>query len=73
MKNNKRTIYFRKQRAMGIGMVLIAVLSALIFEGDASAAILIAPIGLYTIFTKRMVLTNDYYFEEQERREKESH
>ena len=73
MKNNKRTIYFRKQRAMGVGIVLLAVLSTILFNGDATAAVLIAPLGLYTIFTKDMALTNDYFYEEQERLEKESH
>lgn len=71
MKKDKRAIYFRKQRAMGIGMVLIAVLSALI-DGNITAFILIAPIGLYTIFTKKMVLTNDYFFEQQEEQNIES-
>lgn len=71
MKNNKRTIYFRKQRAMGAIMVLIGVLSTLL-EGDATAAILTVPFGLYTIFTKEMILTNDYFYEKQEEQNIES-
>lgn len=66
MKNNKRAIYFRKQRAMGVGMVLLALLSGILLDGDFTAAVLIAPVGLYTIFTKKMVLTNDYFYEQQE-------
>lgn len=66
MKKDKRTIYFRKQRAIGVCIVLLAVLSIILFEGDATAAVLIAPIGLYMIFTKKMVWTDDYFYEVQE-------
>lgn len=60
-KQKKR--YFRKQKIFGIIVMLVAVLSAIILDGDITVAIFLFPLGLFTVFTKDMVLTDDYFFE----------
>lgn len=53
----------RRQRLMGLALVAISVLIVLLASSgttpedqDATAAVLIAPLGLYMIFTKNYVL-----------------
>ena len=32
-------------------------------DGDITAALLLVPIGLYLVFTKEPVITDDYFYE----------
>ena len=57
--------YFVIQKLMGLVIVVLAVVSCII-TGDGTAALLLIPIGIYTIFTKKLVITNTYYFEHEE-------
>jgi hypothetical protein len=73
-KRDKRYYYFVRQKIVGWALVALGVLSAILLDGDCTAALLIVPIGLYAAFTKEMVLMDDYYFEKNqkiERRESE--
>jgi hypothetical protein len=62
-RKSKRYYYFRKQRWYGVGLLVIAILSAIILEGDITAAIIIAIPAIYLLFTKDMVITDDYFYE----------
>lgn len=62
-RKSKRYYYFRKQKLMGLVLVILAVLSVILMEGDATAALLIGPLGLYTMFTRKMLITDDYFYE----------
>jgi hypothetical protein len=63
MQQNKREKikYFIIQKIMGIGLIILAIISCKVLE-DGTASILLIPIGIYTILTKKMVITNTYYF-----------
>lgn len=66
MQNKRERIkYFVIQKLMGLVIVVLAVVSCII-TGDGTAALLLMPIGTYTIFTKKLVITNTYYFEHEE-------
>lgn len=66
MQNKRERIkYFVIQKLMGLVIVVLAVISCII-TGDGTAALLLLPIGTYTIFTKKLVITNTYYFEHEE-------
>lgn len=62
----KRQMYFVQQKLMGLAIVALAILTVVILEGDATAALIITPIGFMLIFTKKMFLMNRYFFEVQE-------
>ena len=57
--------YFVIQKLMGLLLLIVSILSVLI-SGDGTAALLLIPIGIYTIFTRKLVITNTYYFEHEE-------
>jgi hypothetical protein len=62
-RRNKRYYYFRKQKICGAIVAALGVLSAIILNGDITAALLLVPLGLYVMFTKEKVLMDDYYYE----------
>ena len=63
MQQNKREKikYFIIQKIMGIGLIILAIISCKVLE-DGTASILLIPIDIYTILAKKMVITNTYYF-----------
>ena len=61
----ERIKYFIIQKLMGLVIVVLAVISCII-TSDGTAALLLIPIGIYTIFTRKLVITNTYYFEHKE-------
>ena len=66
MQNKRERIkYFIIQKLMGLVIVVLAVISCII-TGDGTAALLLTPIGVYTIFTRKFMITNTYYFEHEE-------
>ena len=69
MENKRERIkYFVIQKLMGLVIVVLGVISCII-TGDGTAALFLIPIALYTIFTKKLVITNTYYFEHEEESE----
>ena len=66
---NERTKYFVKQKLLGIGILIIALVCLLLGEG--TPLLFLGPIAIGVIFTKEMVLTNDYYFKVMEKKEPE--
>lgn len=67
MQNKRERIkYFVIQKLIGVVVIVLAIVSCMI-SGDGTAAIALAPIGIYTIFNKRMMIINTYYFESEEK------
>lgn len=62
-QKNKRAKSLRKQKILGGVLIAIGILSAILFGGDVTAALLIVPLGLYIAFTKEAVITDDYFYE----------
>ena len=76
MKDNRRKKYFVKQKLLGLSLIILAIIAAILTEGDITLAFILVPIGLGIIFTKEMVLMNDYYYEMERKRvhtDKEEH
>lgn len=49
-------IYYMKQKLSGLALVGIGILCPFISDGDATASLVIIPIGVYLIFTKQKVM-----------------
>jgi len=67
MKYNKSksSRYFRKQRIYGGILAALGILSAIVCDGDITAALLLTPFGIYLMLTREMWVTDDYYYEVQ--------
>ncbi len=68
----RRAVYYRQQRIMGVAIMLVGI-ACLIIGCVITASILeyfgifVGLVGLYTIFTRQMVLVNKYYLERQDK------
>ena len=63
-----RRWYFLKQRALGAVLLAVTVLAVWILEGDATIALITVLLGLALVFSKQMLVVNEYYFRTEERR-----
>lgn len=53
--NNKTKRYIVKQRACGVALLIIAILTAVISQ-DSTAAVILVPMATYIILTKKHVM-----------------
>ena len=65
-----RCWYFIKQKAYGLAMLALTVLAAWATEGDITIAIITVPLGLMCLFSKEMLIVDNYYFDTKERLKK---
>ena len=49
-------------------LLAVTVLAVWILEGDATIALITVPLGLALVFSKQMLVVNEYYFRTEERR-----
>ena len=64
---NRTQWYFFKQRLIGLVMIISSwLLATATVEGTFMT--LTIPMGIYLMFTRRMVIQDKYYFEVQERK-----
>lgn len=56
-----RRWYFFKQKMLGVAVLIFTILAVWLLEGDATIALITVPLGLALIFSKQMLVVNDYY------------
>lgn len=64
-----RRWYFIKQKAYGLEMLVVTVLAVWAAEGDITIAVITVPLGLMCLFSKKMLIVDNYYFATEERRQ----
>ena len=60
-------LVFIKQKAYGLAMLAVTVLAAWATEGDITIAVITVPLGLMCLFSKKMLIVDNYYFATEER------
>ena len=55
-KRKAKTIYFLKQKMMGIALIIVSILIPIVCDGDATTSLLFLPLGIYMLFTKEKVV-----------------
>ena len=55
-KRKAKTIYFLKQKMIGIVLIIISILIPIVCDGDATTSLLFLPLGIYMLFTKEKVI-----------------
>ena len=48
--------YFLKQKLCGLVLATIGIITPILFDGDATASLLLVPMGLFVLFTKEKVV-----------------
>ncbi len=54
--NRRKIMYFLKQKLLGLVLVGFGILIPFVLDGDATASVIIIPLGLFLIFTKERVM-----------------
>lgn len=70
-RRQQRRWYFVKQRLLGITLLIFTVLATKLLDGDATIGLFAVPLGIYLVFSKEMLIVNDFYWQE-ERAKRES-
>ena len=55
-KRKAKTIYFLKQKMMGIALIIRSIVIPIVCDGDATTSLLFLPLGIYMLFTKEKVI-----------------
>lgn len=55
-RRREERIYYIKQKLSGLILAIIGIIIPFVMDGDATASILILPLGLYLLFTKEKVM-----------------
>lgn len=45
-------IYYIKQKLLGLSMIILSIVAPFILDGDATASVIMMPIGIVVFFTK---------------------
>ena len=49
-------VYYIKQKLCGVVLAAIGIIVPILFDGDATASLLLVPMGLFILFTKEKVM-----------------
>ena len=49
-------LYKAKQKLLGILAIGVSIIAPLLLDGDATASIVMLPLGLYTLFTRQNII-----------------
>lgn len=63
----QRRWYFIKQKLTGIAVLAFTAFAVWLLDGDATIAVLTVPLGLYLVFSREMLITNNFYWQTKER------
>lgn len=64
-RRQQRRRYFIKQRLYGIVLLIFTMLAVRLLDGDATLALVTVPLGLCMIFSREMLITNEFYWREE--------
>lgn len=70
-RRRQRRLYFIKQRLCGVALIALTALTIRLLDGDATIGLILVPMALMLIFSKEMCITNEFYWKERERKERE--
>lgn len=56
VRRRANAAYYIKQKLSGLILAIIGIIIPFVMDGDATASILILPLGLYLLFTKEKVM-----------------
>ena len=63
----QRRWYFIKQKLTGIAVLAFTAFVVWLLDGDATIAVLTVPLGMYLVFSREMLITNNFYWQTKER------
>lgn len=63
IQRKQHRLYFLKQKVIGIFFLIFTIFAVKLLDGNATIALLMVPLGLMLIFSKKKWWMDNYYFE----------
>lgn len=67
IKEREKALYFLRQKALGIFVLIFTVISIWLLDGDATVGVVIIPLGIALIFSKKPIIYGKYYWEMEDK------
>lgn len=55
-QKKESALYYLKQKLSGLVLVIVSVLIPIVMDGDATASVLLMPLGVFLLFTKEKIM-----------------
>lgn len=55
-QKRKNILYYAKQKLSGLALIAISIFIPLLFDGDATASVILLPLGIYLLFTRKKIM-----------------
>lgn len=66
IETREKFLYFLKQKLLGVATLALTVLSIWLLDGDATIGVIMFPLGLALIFSKKPIVYGKYYWKQEE-------
>lgn len=66
IEEREKALYFLKQKLLGVVALALTVLSIWLLDGDATIGLIMLPLGLALIFSKKPIVYGKYYWKQEE-------
>lgn len=63
IKEREKALYFLRQKALGIFVLIFTVISIWLLDGDATVGVVMILLGIALIFSKKPIIYGKYYWE----------
>jgi uncharacterized membrane protein len=63
IKEREKVLYFLKQKALGVFVLIFTAISIWLLDGDATIGAVMIPLGIMLIFSKKPIIYGKYYWE----------
>ena len=55
-QKQRERVYYIKQKLSGLTLAAIGIITPILFDGDATISLIALPLGIWLIFTKKVVM-----------------
>lgn len=62
IKEREKALYFLKQKALGVFVLIFTAISIGVLDGDATVGVVMIPLGIALIFSKKPIIYGKYYW-----------
>lgn len=69
IKEREKALYFLKQKALGVFVLIFTAISVWLLDGDATIGAVIIPLGIALIFSKKPIIYGKYYWKMEDENE----
>ena len=62
IEEREKDLYFLKQKVLGVFVLIFTAISIWLLDGDATVGVVMIPLGIALIFSKKTIIYGKYYW-----------